>query len=29
MNDYEEEYLKVEFIKVESWKTKTNLIKFL
>ena len=28
MNDYEEEYLKVEFIKVENWNRKSNLRMF-
>jgi hypothetical protein len=27
-NDYEEEYLKVEFIKVENWNRKSNLRMF-
>lgn len=29
MKDNEEEYLKVEFIKVENWNRKSNLHKFL
>ena len=29
MEDYEEEYLKVEFIKVENWDRKSNLRMFL
>ena len=29
MKNYEEEYLKVEFIKVENWNKKSNLKMFL
>ena len=29
MKDYEEEYLKVEFIKVENWNRESNLRMFL